>query len=152
MRRLVLLLALGLAACGGKTTTTGTNADVATGLGQDATATTDGSGGDSHNGDVQAAQCVGPKDKHVCDTFDECASGEYCDPCTRTCLKSRGVCDPCTFDAECTGAENGSICIPYDKGGTFCGQACVGDAGCPKAYTCKTVAGSTSMLAARPST
>ncbi len=144
MRKLVILLAAIIAGCGGKTATTGTTGDAVIGLGADVTATSD-TFSDVKNGDIAAVQCVGPNDKHVCDTFDECASGEYCDPCSKTCKKSRTVCDPCSVDSECAGAENGSICIPYDKGGNFCGQACVGDAGCPKAFTCKAVTGSTSL-------
>jgi hypothetical protein len=142
MRTIVRLLAIVSVAtvfgagCSGKTTAAAETSD-ATGLGGDVTPTT----GDAANGDILAVQCVGPNDKHVCDTFDECASGEYCDPCSRTCKKSRTVCDPCEVDAQCAGAENGSTCIPYAAGGNFCGQACIGDAGCPKAFTCKQITG-----------
>ncbi len=144
MRTVVILMALAIAGCSAKTTTTGATGDAVVGLGQDATATAD-AGGDGAGADVAPVKCVGPNDVHVCDTTGECASGMYCDQCSKTCKASRNVCDPCTIDDECAGAENGSICIPYDKGGTFCGQACLGDAGCPKAFTCKAVAGSASM-------
>ena len=144
-----MLLALIASGCIGKATTPGT--DAASGLGSDVTPTTDtGSGVDGKNGDIAALVCVGKNDKHACDTFDECASGEYCDPCSKTCKKSRALCDPCETafdgqDAECAGAENGSICIPYATGGNYCGQVCLGNAGCPPTFTCKAVNGSANM-------
>ena len=124
--------------------TSGLNLDAA----GDGSGSGDGSGGadgtlaDGKAPGIEAIVCAGANDKHECDTYDECASGQYCDPCTKTCKKSRSVCDPCMSDAECAGAENGSMCIPYAKGGNFCGQVCVGDAGCGPAFACKAIPGS----------
>lgn len=103
----------------------------------------DGAGlGDGANaGDVAAQVCVAAG-KGQCDTAAECGSEQYCDPCERVCRAPRLLCDPCQSDVQCEKAEFGSACIAYASGGTYCGRACLADAGCPgSAYTCKTVPG-----------
>ena len=137
----VALLAAGCSSPSSTTTTSTTDA-----LGSDATATTDANAGDDgQGGDIAAVVCAAPNVMHECDTNDECASGQYCDPCLKTCQKTRAVCDPCTTDAQCGDESNKAICIPYAKGGNFCGKECLGNAGCDKGYSCKKLDGVASM-------
>ncbi len=106
-----------------------------TGNGDGGNATGDSAAG---KGDIAATVCVAPG-KGACDAASECGSEQYCDPCSHTCETPRQVCDPCTSDAQCDLAEQGSVCLPYKSGGTFCGRVCLGDAGCPKGFRCVNV-------------
>lgn len=103
---------------------------------------------DSKNSDIEAIKCLGKSDFHPCDNSDSCASGEYCDPCTFECKKSRKVCDPCLRDEECEGFLDGSICIPNPKGGSNCGKACASQpgssVGCDKGYLCQKIGNASS--------
>lgn len=108
-------------------------------------ASQDASGQDtSSGGDIQAVVCKA-LGQGECDTAAECGSGKYCDPCTRECKEERKVCDPCTADVQCkdalVGGEPGSVCLPYQTGGSFCGQVCLSTAGCGPGYTCEQVPG-----------
>ncbi len=100
----------------------------------------DAASSSSGGGKVEAKKCVGVG-MGDCDENSECGSEQYCDPCTRKCLKPLDVCDPCTSDLQCAKVEHGSVCLPYANGGSFCGRACLGAAGCPQGYDCKTVPG-----------
>ena len=102
--------------------------------------TTGGDAGASSGGSVEAKKCVA-YGKGDCDENSECNSEQYCDPCLRKCLTPLKPCDPCTADIQCAKAEHGSACLPYASGGTYCGQACQTDVGCPKGFACKTVPG-----------
>ncbi len=119
-----------------------TNGSDAAGGGTDA-AVTDGGDAGGSGSDISATQCVAVGDCEPGVDFT-CATGQYCDPCTKTCEAERLLCDPCLNDVQCQKAKFGTACLPYTSGGTFCGLACIGDAGCPKSYSCKTVAGETS--------
>lgn len=50
---------------------------------------------------------------------------------------SENLCKPCNSDAECD--EDGSLCVPYGKDGSFCGSACTQKSECPSGYDCKDV-------------
>jgi hypothetical protein len=56
----------------------------------------------------------------------------------------RDVCAPCSADVQCKLAvidgQAGSACLAYPTG-SFCGLACLGNAGCPQGYACESVAG-----------
>ncbi|MCO4760653.1 MAG: hypothetical protein KC502_04070 [Myxococcales bacterium] len=111
-----------------------------TGATGDAQASGDGTtGGD---GSIAAQECLAPG-KGDCDDNSECGSDFYCDPCTRKCLTPRKACEPCSVSSQCANAELGSACLPFLSGGTHCGAACLGDAGCPQGYACKTIKGVT---------
>jgi len=148
----VLLIA---AACSTKTSTTNDGLGVPTGdapvsgtdaqTGSDAQTSGDGvAAGDATQGDatIAANECVAPG-KGDCDENSECDSSLYCDLCKRKCLTPRNACEPCTASSQCINAELGSACLPFTSGGTYCGAACLGDAGCGQGYSCKTVAGVT---------
>lgn len=152
MLALLVVIAVGTAACGSSGSTggggglglpdgNGAGVDTAT-TGGDTAGTSGGDGataGDSAGGgDAEATVCVA-LGKGECDSASECGSEQYCDPCSRTCETPRGLCEPCNADVQCEKADVGSTCIPYATGGTFCGRACLGDAGCAKGYACKDV-------------
>ncbi len=86
-------------------------------------------------GPIQAVQCVAPG-QGECDENSECASDLYCDGCLRECKKPRKQCEPCSLDEQCKNAEVGSICMPFEGGGSHCTMVCVGDSGCPKGFAC----------------
>lgn len=132
-----LLLFLG---CGTKTTSTGTPAaDVTPSDDQTAADTTTDDAADTATGEISATECVA-LGQGECDASSECGSGKYCDPCTRKCLTERGLCDPCEFDVQCEKAALGSMCLTFLTGGSYCGRACLGQAGCPLDHECKKVA------------
>lgn len=137
-----------LALAGCSQATPSTTADAATGtdaLALDLAGSDGLASGDGQGGDIAAVVCAAPNVMHECDSNDECASGQYCDPCLKTCEKTRNVCDPCSTDAQCGDETNKAICIPYSVGGNFCGRECLGDAGCSKGYSCKKLDGVASM-------
>ena len=135
-----LLLA---AACSSKTTATSpstTVPDAVAGLDAKATDAKVPKGDGASGGDIEAVVCVA-LGKGECDTAAECGSGSYCDPCLRKCLKERPLCDPCDNDVQCEQSGLGTVCLPYESGGNFCGRVCVGNGGCPGNYTCETLPG-----------
>lgn len=88
----------------------------------------------------------------ACEEDKNCGSGFYCDPCVGYCYPQGEVCEPCGSENLCnplTGecrprgnqcARDGSRCLDYVSGGSFCGRGCLGDAGCPMGYTCMDLA------------
>ena len=83
-----------------------------------------------------------------CEEDKNCGGGAFCDPCVKWCFPQGEVCDPCSSENLCnpiTGecrpvgdqcTVEGSHCLDYVSGGSFCGRACLSDAGCPMGYTC----------------
>jgi hypothetical protein len=157
-RRIVLspVVCVLLLACSGGTKVPVNTVAVADGVshadgGVDAKAPGDTTGVDSTvadgtSGDVEATICLAATDpKAVCDDDGNCASGEYCDDCTRTCRKSRKTCEPCEADEQCAKAlvdsKPWSACLSYQGGGSFCGLGCLSDAGCGQGFQCLAVAG-----------
>ena len=120
----------------GQTDTSGSSATDAGSSNSDATTSPD-----AGTKPVEAVNCLQPG-AGECDENSECGSDFYCDTCLRKCLTPRKVCEPCTLNGQCDLADQGSLCLPYASGGTYCGRACIGDAGCPKGYSCKAVEGS----------
>ncbi|HAN31302.1 MAG TPA: hypothetical protein DCQ06_06850 [Myxococcales bacterium] len=111
-------------------------------LGSDAASNSDAgaTGTDASLGPIEAIDCLAPG-AGQCDENSECGSEFYCDTCLRKCLKPRKVCEPCSATAQCELADQGSVCLPFASGGTHCGRACIGAAGCPKGYACVEVDG-----------
>jgi len=72
-------------------------------------------------------------DTNPCNTDINCAPGNFCDPCTKHCAELSQLCEPCTGLSACA---DGGTCMPFSDGGTYCGLACITDAGCPTGYTC----------------
>jgi hypothetical protein len=68
-----------------------------------------------------------------CNTDINCNPGDFCDPCTSHCAALSSLCEACTGLSACA---DGGTCMPFSDGGTFCGLACLTDAGCPTGYTC----------------
>lgn len=97
---------------------------------------------------IPAKVCKGKGEIGECDTSDECASGQHCDPCTKVCAPERVLCDPCENDAQCKKAlvdgKAGSVCLAYPTG-NFCGLVCLGTAGCPQGFSCEKVTGADQM-------
>jgi hypothetical protein len=89
----------------------------------------------------------------ACQTTQNCGGTQWCNPCTRHCEPTLGLCEPCESVTVCdpgTGcvtatdgpcAEQG-VCSAYASGGSFCGRGCISAAGCPVGYNCIAVAGS----------
>ena len=148
---MLLTVAVG---CGSSTTPTnndiwfGTDLGPNPGKGDSTAGSTDGLSdaklADGAPAPIEAVDCVAPG-KGECDLSSECGSGQYCDPCLRTCKKSREPCDPCNADIECKNAvidgKPGSMCLTYPTGGNFCGLACLSVAGCPSGYSCEKLPG-----------
>ncbi len=122
-------------AVGGGSDTTAT--DTSGAPASDATPNSDAQGADAP---IAAEECVAPG-KGECDANSECGSDYYCDLCKRACLKPRQTCEPCITNGQCAKSDLGSACLPFKSGGTHCGLACLGDAGCPPSYACQTVNG-----------
>jgi hypothetical protein len=95
------------------------------------------------NGKV--VRCKGKNEDGECDLIATCGTGDYCDPCTKKCVKERLLCDPCSDDVQCKNAvvdkKPGSACLAYKSGGSFCGLMCLSNAGCPKGFSCVAVEG-----------
>jgi len=84
-----------------------------------------------------------------CEEDKNCGGGNFCDPCSGWCYARGVVCDPCTSENICnpltgkcipTGTQcevEGSHCLDFVTGGSFCGRACLSDAGCPSGYACE---------------
>jgi len=136
-----LLLALG---CGGKSTGAAKPPSAL----PDAIANFDSKGLDlkggktdaPNNSDIEAVVCLADG-QGECDDASECGTGSYCDKCLHKCLKERLLCEPCDNDNQCQQASNGSVCLPFATGGTYCGRVCLGSGGCPSNYTCETLPG-----------
>jgi hypothetical protein len=83
-----------------------------------------------------------------CEEDKNCGGGKYCDPCVKQCYEKKPLCAACRSEhlcnpltSECipTGSQcevDGSRCLDFVTGGSFCGQACLSDAGCPGGYGC----------------
>lgn len=83
-----------------------------------------------------------------CEEDKNCGSEAFCDPCIHWCFPRGEVCDPCQSENLCnpitgecrpTGTQcyvDGSRCLDYVSGGSYCGRACLSNAGCPMGYTC----------------
>jgi hypothetical protein len=92
--------------------------------------------------------CVDPGTQ-PCEEDKNCGGGNYCDPCIKWCFKKKVLCQGCRSEHLCnpvtgqcmpTGNQcdvDGSRCLDFVSGGSFCGQACLSDAGCPGGYTCQ---------------
>jgi hypothetical protein len=95
-------------------------------------------------------ECLGNSDcasfsgRPVCETSVnecvECVSNNDCtapDICTvnNECRlpSNRPICEPCTLDAECGGADD--LCLDLVNGDQSCGQDCT-NATCPRGYDC----------------
>ena len=103
-------------------------------------------------GDSRVCNCFG---KWVdagfkeCEADKNCGGGSFCDPCVGMCYAIRTLCEPCTSEHICnpmsgacmpTGNQcdvDGSHCLDFVSGGSFCGRACLSDAGCPGGYRCE---------------
>lgn len=84
----------------------------------------------------------------ACEADKNCGGDSYCDPCMKMCYKRGTVCEPCNTENSCnpyTGqcvpvgnqcAVEESRCLDFVSGGSFCGRACLSDAGCPLGYKC----------------
>ena len=84
-----------------------------------------------------------------CQEDKNCGGGNFCDPCVKWCFKKKVLCQACRSEHLCnpisgscipTGNQcdvEGSRCLEFVSGGSFCGQACLSDAGCPGGYTCQ---------------
>jgi len=76
-----------------------------------------------------------------CLSDDHCEDGEICDPNVHACLPAsgRGLCEPCTEDAQCGVA--GDVCLSFADGNGAvvdrgCGRACGEQNPCPAGYAC----------------
>ena len=150
LRQFLCLLLLSLSACPEPASTT--QADTMSG---ETSATDATSSGDSSPADVQedaapvTSVCVTDTDcaagicacdgrcvevsTNPCNVDINCAPGNFCDPCTKHCAALSGLCEPCGGLSACS---DGGACMPFSDGGTYCGLACLTDAGCPTGYTC----------------
>lgn len=84
-----------------------------------------------------------------CDEDKNCGGGNYCDPCVKGCFEKNTLCGECRSEhlcnpvtGECLPTGNqcdveGSLCMDFVTGGSYCGQACLSDAGCPPGFTCE---------------
>ncbi len=89
----------------------------------------------------------------TCEADRNCGSDHYCDPCLRRCFPQQKLCEPCRSENAWDPATgrvtpvgnqcdlDGSRCLDYEAGGSFCGLACLSDFGCPVGFTCRTVTG-----------
>ncbi len=68
-----------------------------------------------------------------CNTDINCSPGDFCDPCTGHCAALSALCEACTGLSACA---DGGVCMPFSDGGSYCGLACLTDAGCPTGYAC----------------
>lgn len=145
-----LLLAVSLAACSQPNATVsattqppGTFSDVVSKL--DATSSTDAASSPDALADTSAPPACATDAEAQCDVDSHCGSGQYCDPCARTCKPVRKLCDPCSADHECAKSvvdgKPWSACLSFAAGGSFCGLGCLADAGCGPGYTCAAVQG-----------
>ncbi len=93
-------------------------------------------------------KCV-PAGFKECEADKNCGGKAYCDPCVNMCYDKGILCDPCNSEnicnpltGECMPVGNqceveGSHCLDFVTGGSFCGRSCLADAGCPGGYTCQ---------------
>jgi hypothetical protein len=168
---LCVLLAIGIAGCGGSNGSDGPDAKPAADtpplVGGDAQ-NGDGAGADqgalpkaecAQDGDCapdMVCNCVGKcveKGSKPCDEDKNCGGSKYCDPCSKWCYAKKMLCDPCTSEHLCnpltgdcqpTGLQcevEGSHCLDYATGGSFCGRACLSNAGCPSGFECRDLVG-----------
>jgi hypothetical protein len=84
-----------------------------------------------------------------CEEDKNCGGGAYCDTCVNMCYEKGNLCSPCNSEhicnplsGECMPVGNqcmvdGSHCLDYVTGGSYCGRACLSNAGCPPGYTCQ---------------
>lgn len=149
--RLGLILVVALVACGGEESSPGDTSSTDTG-GQDTTPGPDSGDTADIAGDTTPspfctsnAECTGAGE--ICDCQGECVVPlgdactedrncgipNWCNPCTNHCEPQGDLCDPCNNSRGC---KDQGVCLPYSSGGSFCGLACVTDAGCPTGYTC----------------
>jgi len=83
-----------------------------------------------------------------CTEDKNCGGGKYCDACSKQCFAKKILCEPCRSEhlcnpitGDCIPSGNqcdvdGSRCLDFVSGGSYCGRACLGDAGCPGGYGC----------------
>jgi hypothetical protein len=103
-------------------------------------------------GDQQVCNCFGKcvvGGTQECESDKNCGGKAYCDPCVGMCYPKQPLCGPCNTENYCnplTGdcmpvgnqcEVEGSHCLDYVSGGSFCGRACLSNAGCPLGYTCQ---------------
>ncbi len=90
----------------------------------------------------------------VCEITLNCGGTKWCNPCTRHCEETLGLCEPCESVtvcdpvAGCTTATDGPCggqgsCSAFASGGSYCGLGCLAQSGCPVGYNCIAVAGTT---------
>jgi len=85
----------------------------------------------------------------ACEEDKNCGGGKYCDPCVGWCFPQGTLCSPCKSENTCnpitgqcmpTGTQceiEGSHCLDFVSGGSFCGRACLSNAGCPAGFVCE---------------
>ncbi len=93
-------------------------------------------------------KCV-PAGFKECEADKNCGGKAYCDPCVNMCYDKGALCDPCNSEnfcnpltGECMPVGNqceveGTHCLDYVSGGSYCGRSCLSNAGCPPGYTCQ---------------
>jgi hypothetical protein len=93
-------------------------------------------------------KCV-PAGFKECEADKNCGGKAYCDPCVNMCYDKGVLCDPCNSEnycnpltGECMPVGNqceveGTHCLDYVSGGSYCGRSCLSNAGCPPGYTCQ---------------
>lgn len=74
----------------------------------------------------------------ACTEDRNCGVPRWCNTCTGFCEEQVALCTGCEEARACL---DGGACLPYASGGSFCGLACVTDAGCPKGYGCQAIGG-----------
>lgn len=81
--------------------------------------------------------CVDDPGTEECTEDRNCGPNRYCAPCLLRCMDQGDVCDPCSDHGQCR--KNGTRCLLFSSGDSFCGRACEADPGCPAGYSCQQV-------------
>ncbi|MBR58396.1 MAG: hypothetical protein CMH54_10290 [Myxococcales bacterium] len=141
----ILLSFLFFTACGGGSTT-GNGTDTGVSPLPDSGAGTDLVGADNGNTVPPGPQCdaetpcdegftcdckgfcIETPQSLTCTEDKNCGSQNYCDTCLGYCFEKKDICAPCTANNQCNG--NGSRCLVFESGDSYCGRGCEGVIGC----------------------
>lgn len=75
----------------------------------------------------------------------DCAPGTYCQPDTGSCEATSGLCEPCSSDFACEGADALCVQLGATAGSARCGSMCDQSSDCPADYECVDVGAGESL-------